>query len=284
LAVSGKTKIAGIIGDPVSHSLSPFMHNAAYQAMGLDIIYIPMLVKGDSLLHAISGIRALGFLGINVTIPHKVAVASLVDRLDDTARITGAVNTIVNEGDLLAGYNTDGIGFIRSLEEEVDMDYLSTSVLLLGAGGAARSVGVSLAQKGVKRIQIANRNRDRADELMALLESNFDSMAIHSLTLEEVNDTIMDESMLIINATSLGMKNNLKPLHMVVDRLSNDHIVYDLVYSESGLTPLQVEAEDKGATTLGGQGMLLQQGAEAILLWTGNEPPMDIMREAIEPK
>lgn len=281
MKVTGKTSLVGIFGDPVSHSLSPLMHNAAYEAMGLDICYVPLHVVHDDLNSAIAGLKAMGFLGVNVTVPHKVAVVPLLDRLDETAARVGAVNTIVNENGSLVGYNTDGAGFIRSLEEEAAVDYGGLSVLIFGAGGAARAIGLALAEKGVSAINIINRSHARADGFRDMLINAFPSLPVTVRGLDEEYDDLVTVSKLVINATSVGMEGRLKGTSFTVDRLSKDHIVCDVVYT-TGETSLLIVAGEHGATTMGGLGMLLHQGAEAIRLWSGQVPPLYLMRRAVE--
>lgn len=283
MQIDGETRLIGILGDPVSHSLSPHMQNAALEAMGLNICYVPLQVKPQFLKDAVSGLKAMRFIGANVTIPHKVAVVEFLDSLDGSASAAGAVNTIVNSDGRLAGYNTDGAGFIRSLEESVKPDYHSWPALIFGAGGAARSVGMALAAKGTPKITIVNRTRATAEELKALLKKNFSSLNVDIFTMNGDYATSLALSRIIINATPLGMEGPLKQAALQVDKLSKAHVVCDLVYSRSlQETPLLLAAKEKGATTLSGLGMLLHQGAAAIHLWTGMEPPVEIMRQAIE--
>lgn len=283
LKISGKTKLLGILGDPVSHSLSPLMHNHAFEALGLDICYVPLHVKADHLAEAIDGLRAMQFLGANVTIPHKVMAMALMDRLADSAIKVGAINTIVNDAGLLVGHNTDGAGFIRSLEETISIDYAAASVVLLGAGGAARSVAFALAEKKVSQIVIINRTQERAQELKSLLERDFSSLSVVVKGIDDEYGDLISTNKLVINATSLGLTADLKSVPLWVDRLTKDHVVCDIVYRVQEKNPLLVAARDKGATALGGLGMLLHQGAIAFHLWTGIEPPIDVMRNSIEP-
>ena len=283
MKISGKTKLLGILGDPVSHSLSPLMHNHAFEALGLDICYVPLHVKADHLAEAIDGLRAMQFLGANVTIPHKVMAMALMDRLADSAIKVGAINTIVNDAGLLVGHNTDGAGFIRSLEETISIDYAAASVVLLGAGGAARSVAFALAEKKVSQIVIINRTQERAQELKSLLERDFSSLSVVVKGIDDEFGDLISTNKLVINATSLGLTADLKSVPLWVDRLTKDHVVCDIVYRVQEKNPLLVAARDKGATALGGLGMLLHQGAIAFHLWTGIEPPIDVMRNSIEP-
>jgi|SRR5665811_1515897 len=284
MQISGTTKLIGILGHPVSHTLSPRMQNAAFQSMGLDICYVPLDVSPEALKDAIDGIKAMGFIGANVTIPHKVDAANMMDRLERIAAITGAVNTIVNESGSLVGHNTDGIGFIRALEEVVDVDFQTARPLIIGAGGAARSIAVALAEKSIERLTVINRDRQRSSDLKVMLNASFPDLPVEISTFEEDMEGPILASNIVINATSIGLEGSLKMPPVPVDRLTKDHVVCDIVYKQSQETPFLAAAGGEGATTLGGLGMLLHQGAAAIRLWTGVEAPIGVMRGAVESK
>jgi len=280
--ITGKTKLIGILGHPVTHSLSPRMQNAAFNALGLDICYVPLDVKPENLDDALRGLTAMRFIGANVTIPHKVAVAERMDRLEGAAAITGAVNTILNQEGTLVGFNTDGQGFIRSLEEVATLDFKNEAALMVGAGGAARSIAVALAERGIERLAIINRSERRAKALQALLARNFPDLPVEILSLDDDSNELLASSKIVINATSIGLTGDLKMPPLAVDKLTKDHVACDIVYTQSRETPFLSAARVNRATTLGGLGMLLHQGAAAIHLWTGVEPPIDVMRGAIE--
>ncbi len=280
--IDGKTRLIGILGDPVAHSLSPRMQNAAFQAAGLNFCYVPLRVKQKQLPAAVEGLRAMQFRGANVTIPHKVPAAELLDCLDRSAARTGAVNTIVNDAGKLTGYNTDGAGFIAALAEAVSVEFPSATAVILGAGGAARSVAVALAEKGVPRIAIINRTLAKARGLKALLKLEFPDIEAVAVGLKEKCDDLIISSKLLVNATSLGMDGDLKRLPVAVDKLTEGHIVCDLVYGGPGDTALLAAAREKGATLMGGLGMLLHQGAASFKLWTSAQPPIEVMRKALE--
>ncbi len=282
MEINGETRLIGILGDPVSHSLSPRMQNAAFDAMGLNITYVPLPVAPAQLEAAVAGLRAMRFIGANVTIPHKVPVSGLLDRLDVSARRAAAVNTIVNDDGVLTGHNTDGTGFIRALAETAVVDFRQAATVIFGAGGAARSVAMALAEAGVSHIALVNRTLARADELKALIEAEFPAVTVVA-AFPDAAARLLSASKIVINATSLGMDGDLKSVPFDVDRLSEGHIVCDLVYTRSTATPLSVAAEKKGATFMGGLQMLLMQGAASIQIWTGKEPPIDVMRKALEP-
>ncbi len=284
MEITGKTRLIGIMGHPITHTLSPLMQNAAFTAMGLDICYVPLEVSPENLKKAFDGLRAMRFMGANITIPHKVPSATLVDRLEGAAQITGAVNTVVNDSGELIGHNTDGEGFIRALDEVISIHFPDATALLLGAGGAARSIAVAMAEKGLKKLFIVNRTRGRALELKELLHNHFPSLTIEALTSEAAGEDTVISSKIVINATSVGLGGDLKMPQVAVDRLTKDHVVCDIVYTQSQGTQFLLAARGKGATTLGGLGMLLHQGAAAIHLWTGKEPPIGVMRGALEPE
>ncbi len=281
MGINGETRLVGILGHPVTHTLSPRMQNAAFEAMGLNIRYVPLHVLPENLPAAVAGIRAMEFLGANVTIPHKVPVCDLLDHLDISASRAGAVNTIVNRDGVLEGHNTDGAGFIRAIGETADIDFTAAAVVILGAGGAARSIAVALAEKGAPRITIINRTRQRAEDLKSLFNRDFPALEVIIHLPDEDTSDLISTSRLLINATSVGMEGHLKSVPMDVDRLTNDHVVCDIVYAAQE-APLLVAAREKGATVMGGLAMLLHQGAASIHLWTGEDPPLSVMRNALE--
>jgi shikimate dehydrogenase len=271
------TTLYGVFGDPVRHSRSPLMMNRAFQEMGINAAYAAFHVKPDGLCNAIAGIRALGFRGVNVTIPHKVEVMQHLDAIDEGARIIGAVNTIVNDSGELTGYNTDGIGYVRSLREETGIELEGMRVLLLGAGGAARGVAYALAKAGVKRIEIANRTKERAKELASAIGEFTDTEGIG---LDDLADRLGTVD-LIVNTTSAGMHPNVAELPMNPKLIEPEHIVSDLIYNPR-VTRFLKEAEARGAKIHGGLGMFIYQGAYALEYWTGTAAPTAAMRQIVE--
>jgi shikimate dehydrogenase len=267
--ITGKTRITGIFGYPVEHSLSPAMHNAAFEALGINYCYIPFAVHPDLLAAAVEAIRALNLLGVNVTVPHKEKVMPLLDKIDDEASFIGAVNTIVNSNGHLNGYNTDGRGFMRSLSEG-GIDVEGRNILIIGAGGAARAIGYYLAQKA-KALYIYGRTRERAERLALDLKRVAESVSV----LPDVSS--MDRFHIIINATPLGLKHD-DPPPLDTNLLHKEQIVCDLVYRD---TSFLREASKNGCMTMNGLGMLLWQGVFAFELWTGRTPHVDVMRTAL---
>jgi len=269
--VSGKTKITGIFGYPIEHTLSPLMHNTAFMNLGLDNCYVPFLVRPDDLSYAVQSIRALNMLGVNITIPHKENALPLLDKIDKEAAFIGAVNTITNVDGKLTGYNTDGRGFMSSLEEE-GVSVEGKEVLIVGTGGACRAVSYYLSEKAAK-LSLFDIDRPKAEKLANDLKEIRDNI----LLLEKIEDAGKPD--IILNATPLGMKpDDPSPVDSAL--ITSETVVCDLVYKT---TTLLKEAEKKGAKTINGSGMLLWQGVLAFELWTGVRPPVDLMRNVLLP-
>lgn len=281
--LTGKTNIVGVVGWPVSHSVSPAMHNAAFAALGLDWCYVPLPVPvdpADRIGEAVRGLLALGLRGANVTVPHKQAVMPHLDRLSPAAEGIGAVNTIVVEGDgALLGDNTDAPGFVADLREN-GVDPAGKQVLVLGAGGSARAVVYGLTEAGCRSVAIANRTVDRAEQLAAEMGTRFPASPITAHALPAAVAALAADADLIVNTTSLGMTPNAETTPWD-ERVSfhSGQVVYDLVYNPPQ-TRLLCKAADDGATAIGGLGMLIWQGAIAFERWTGQQPPVDKMRQA----
>jgi shikimate dehydrogenase len=277
--IAGTTVLAGIIGWPVTHSLSPAMHNAAFAALGLDMAYVPLPVAAGDVEAAVRGLRSLGFRGANVTMPHKAAVVPFLDRISDDARLVAAVNTIVVDGGVLAGYNTDVGGFVAALQEAVAEPLAGASALVLGAGGAARAAVLGLLRVGVGRCTVVNRTMSRAEELVRLLQPageavRFELVALDALSADQVRDADI-----VVNATALGMAGLLKVPDVLVDNIQRDHIVYDVVYGQRPTMPLE-RARATGARAIDGLTMLVWQAALSFELWTGRAAPLEVMRSA----
>jgi shikimate dehydrogenase len=278
--VSGKTKLVGLIGWPVSHSVSPVMHNAAFAELGLDWCYVPLPVPTERLGEAVTGLRALGLVGANVTAPHKQGVMPYLDRLTPAAQAIGAVNTICVESDgSLLGDNTDGRGFVADLHDH-GVNPVGQRVLVLGAGGSARAVLYGLAEAGSHSIALCNRTAERAHMLAIEMQPRFPHCPIHAYALPEAMTHLAAQVDLIVNTTSLGMTPNTETTpwdEQVAFR--PDQVVYDLVYNPPQ-TRLLYKAAAEGARAIGGLGMLIWQGALAFALWTGQTPSVAAMRQA----
>jgi len=269
-----------IFGDPVEHSLSPVMQNAALQAAGIDGLYIPWRVKAPGLSAALDSLRWMeNFGGANVTLPHKEQAASLVDELSPEAASVGAVNTIVSRDGRLLGANTDGQGFLRSLQEEGGFVPRGRRAAILGAGGAARAVAWSLVEAGIAELLILNRTSERA-ELLADLVSRRMGVSALGLGLGDPRTRAqLATCALLVNATPVGLHpSDPPPIDPAL--LRPQLLVYDLIYRPRE-TALLREAKRLGCQVLGGLGMLLYQGALAFELWTGRTPPEQAMRTAL---
>jgi len=284
-SISAKTTLVGLIGWPVSHSVSPAMHNAAFAALGLDWRYVLLPVDpalpgavGD----AVRGMRALGLCGINVTVPHKQAVLPFLDRIAPAAQAMRAVNTIIVEADgSLTGDNTDAPGFIADLRAH-GVEPAGRRVLVLGAGGSARAIVYGLAQAGAKQITVANRSVARAQQLLDDLRPFFGVTTGAAIALPDGLADVAAESTLVVNCTSLGMTPNVDTTPWPVELpLHPEQIVYDLVYNPADTRLLQ-QARAGGAQAIGGLGMLIWQGALAFAHWTGQPAPVAVMRAAAE--
>jgi shikimate dehydrogenase len=279
--VSGKTKICGLIGDPVQHSMSPAMQNAAFRKLGLDYLYLPFRVRKEELGQAIAGMRAFNMRGLNVTVPHKVAVIQFLDKLDHLARRIGAVNTIVNDDGVLTGYNTDATGFLQALLAR-KIQPKGKRAVILGAGGASRAISFILADRGA-HLTILNRalELDWAKELARRISQTF-SQKVKALELSRENlAVLLKKADILVNATSVGMAPSVNKTPVPRNLLHPGLIVYDIVYNPLK-TRLLREAEAVGASTISGVDMLVWQGASAFEKWTGQKAPVELMkREAV---
>lgn len=280
MRINGKTRVLGIIGRPVAHSLSPVMHNAAIEALGIDYVYVPFPVAPSALGAAIEGLRRIGVWGFNVTIPHKTAVIPFLDRITMEAELAGAVNTVYRDGELLVGHNTDGIGFLSSLRHDLGRDPAGLTVLLLGAGGASRGALAALAQAGAGRIIIANRTVERARELVDRFARLFPRVCFDVSSLEEnALTTVLKGAELLVNTTSVGM-DGTKFDTVKLSEMRAGAGVYDMVYVPAE-TPLLAEAAKLGLDRVNGAGMLAGQGEAAFRVWTGMAPPPYFMKNVL---
>ncbi len=281
LALTGKTRLVGVFGHPVGHSLSPCMHNSAFAALGMDWAYLAFDVPPEKLSQALRALPALGLRGVNLTIPHKEAAAGIVDELSPFARLLGAVNTVQVEGERLLGHNTDGTGFLRSLAD-IGVEPEGRRVVLLGAGGAARAIAVALAEKRVAGLVVANRTRERAIALARRTKEIAPQVEIYARGLGEPElQGDMENASLVVNSTAVGMYPQVDaPAPIPPDWLRAGQTVVDIVYRPRK-TRLLAEAEARGCQTLNGVRMLVLQGAEAFSLWTDCDAPVEVMEEAL---
>ena len=279
---TGSTRVAGVIGDPVRHSLSPALHNAAFAELGLDWTYLAFEVPSGQGADAVAAMRVLGIDGLSVTMPHKDTVAAAVDELSPAAALLGAVNCVRRDGDRLIGENTDGAGFLRSLRTQAGVDPAGLRTVVLGAGGAARAVIVALAADGAL-VTVVNRSPDAAARAAALGEAAggaaAEALGERSGSAAVGGVEAVRDADVVVNATPLGMTEG-DPLPIDPALLSDSHIVVDLIYRPER-TPLLEAAARAGAMTLNGVGMLLYQAVEQFTMWTGHDAPVDAMAAAV---
>ena len=271
------TRLAGIFGYPLAHSLSPAFQQAAFNHYGLDARYLAWETPPDALAAEVAKLRGGDFIGANVTIPHKQAVMALLDEVDPLAAAIGAVNTIVKRGGRLVGYNTDAHGFMRALKEDAAFEPTGRRALLLGAGGAARAAAFALCQEGAASLVIANRTLERAAALAADLSADGASVSVIATDDAALNDAALNAD-LIVNSTSVGMRHGgaegQTPL--AGGLIPHDAVALDMVYNPQH-TPLLAAARSAGARAVGGMPMLIYQGAAAFEMWTGRVAPVEAM-------
>lgn len=267
LVMKSLTRICCLIGDPVEHSLSPLIHNAGYQALGINYVYLPFQVK--DIKRAIEGIRGLGIRGASITLPHKTTAIKYLDCLDPLAEEIGAVNTIVNDEGVLTGYNTDGDGALQALEEVTSLG--GKKAILIGSGGAASAIAVGLKKNGVKLV-VLNRTEDKAKKLAKQVNAE-DSGSLEKLSLIASAD-------ILINATSVGMWHQASQSIIPQRLLHNQLTVFDTVYNPKE-TRLLIEAREKGCAIVYGYKMLLYQAARQFELFTGRQAPLKVMESAL---
>lgn len=277
MKISGKTRVCAVIGDPVEHSLSPVMHNAAFKKLGLNLVYVAFKVTRNELKEAISGARSLGLRGLNVTMPHKKAVISYLDETDSTAEAIGAVNTILNNQGKLIGYNTDGKGAMIALKEN-GIYPEEKKMLILGAGGAAKAIAFQAAQE-VEELVILNRTSEKATKLAELLCKKFGNKVKGGALSAEVLKEELKTTDILVNATSVGMHPDVNRSPVPSDLLRRELCVMDIIYNPLE-TKLVKDAKSVGAKVVLGLEMLLYQGAVAFEIWTNCPAPVDVMKKA----
>jgi len=283
-AINGSTKLAGVIGWPIEHSLSPAMHNAAYERLGFDWAYLPLPVRDSAdVPGVVAALRTLPFVGFNVTMPYKRLMLELCDEVAAQARLCGAVNTVQVIDGRLMGYNTDGRGLLESLRDEVGFTPESKRAVVLGSGGAAGAIVAALVLAGVSHMTIVSRDPAHADELIARMTPHARSTELAVVSSGDESAPFVEAADLVVNSTPLGMRPG-DPMPVHADWLRRGQIVSDMIYNPPN-TPLLQAAAAAGATPLGGLGMLVAQGAISLEIWNGDSAtsaPRDVMREAAE--
>jgi len=278
MKISGKTRVCGIIGDPVEHTLSPVMHNAAFEELNLDFVYVAFRVRREELREAIIGARSLDVQGLNVTMPHKNAVMRYLDEVDSTARSIGAVNTILNDEGRLEGYNTDGIGALKALTEN-GITPNGKKLLLLGAGGAGKAIAFHAAQK-VEELIILNRTPQKAKKLAEVLRKEFNKRIDGSELSTEIIEEELKDTDILVNATYVGMHPNIDQSLVSPSLLRPDLCVMDIVYNPLE-TKLAKDAKAVGAKVVSGIEMLVYQGAASFEIWTNHPAPVKVMKQTV---
>ncbi|MFS0668897.1 shikimate dehydrogenase [Peribacillus frigoritolerans] len=269
-------KIYGVMGDPIAHSMSPDIHNDAFEKENIEAVYHHFHVTKEGLNDAVKGMKALGIEGFNITIPHKTSIIPFLDEVDELAQAIGAVNTVVNKNGRFIGYNTDGKGFFKSLCDEISGDIKAKKTLVIGAGGAARAIYFTLVKEGVKQVDIANRTKERAAQLVS--DCPYDKVS-KALSIIEAEESLSQYD-LIIQTTSSGMSPELDHSPLKVDQLKTGAIVSDIIYNPLQ-TKLLREAGEKGAETQNGLGMFINQAALAFEIWTGIMPDTARMTDIV---
>ena len=274
--IKGSTNIVGLIGHPVEHSFSPPMHNAAFEKLGMDYAYVAFDVEPQNLKSAIDGAKSLGIMGLNVTIPHKIEVMQYLDEIDEVAGLIGAVNTIDFKD--MKGYNTDGIGAVRAIEEVTSIK--DKNVVIAGAGGASRAISFYIAKYGASRLTILNRNVEKAQKLASDVSNSGLIDDVEADSISEIA-SLLDDADILINTTPVGMHPNVndEPIASASD-MHEGLVVFDAVYNPNE-TGLLKEAVKAGAEPVFGIKMLLYQGAESFRIWTGADAPVDAMEDAL---
>ena len=274
------TKLVGLLGNPLGHSFSPAMHNRAFQTLGLNYLYLPIEVTADDLPIVAAGIAKMNFAGYNVTIPHKIRIMDCLDAIDPLAQAIGAVNTVVLQNGRATGYNTDGEGFVQSLEAETGIAVEGKCHFIIGCGGAARAIAMTLVFQGAQKIFICNRTEQKAHDLVGEINTKVRPCSeVVAMTPSGIEAAVRQADVLI-NTTSLGMHPEVDRIPMDGDLIPAGVIVSDIVYNPARTKLLQV-AEEKDCRTVPGLGMLVYQGAEGFRKWTGTEPPVDVMFEVV---
>lgn len=279
MKIKGTTKITGVFGYPIKHSLSPVFQNSAFEYLGLDYVYIPLEVKPEDLRTAIEAIKIFNWVGVNVTIPYKKEIVKFIDELDEKSKILNVVNTIHNVEGKLKGYTTDGEGFIRSLKEDGKFNPEGKTVFILGAGGSSYAICGALISEKVGMIFITNRTFENAVKLKEYFERILNYKNIEIINFENRNDKkIWDKIDLFVNTTSVGMKEN-DPLLIQKENIEKVKFVYDIVYNRK--TEIIKVCENLKIPHLDGISMLIFQGAISFEIWTGKKAPIEIMKKSL---
>jgi shikimate dehydrogenase len=283
--VNGKTKLLGVIGRPLSHSISPKLHNTLSDYLGIDAVYVPLAVDEGNLKNAVNGLKALNFAGFNITIPYKSDMVLYVDEISEEAGLIGAVNTVKIINNKLYGYNTDVFGFVNSFKEEAKTDFKNKKVVMIGAGGAAKAIALGVACDGASKIIILNRSLNNAAQIAEIISSNISPYKEYPQCIEcyELNDNeaieILKQADIVINTTPLGMYPDVNRMPLTNGmEFSSNQIIYDVIYNPKK-TRFMDQAEKKGCKIINGLGMLIYQGIKAYEIWMDLVVPDEIVKK-----
>ena len=277
--ITGHTQTFAVLGHPIGHTLSPLMHNAAFEQLGMDAVYLAFDVRPDDLSDVLHAMHKMGFRGANLTVPLKEVALRCVDRVDESARTLGAINT-VRFADGLTGFNTDGQGFLRAFREAFGVSPAEQSVFILGTGGAGRAVALTLAGEGVLSIALADVDQARAQKLAVELETQYFIQDVRVVSTSADISAVCRQADVVVQATPIGMKPE-DPSPLPAEAFRMGQRAFDLVYMYPE-TAFMKTARAAGAQATNGLGMLLHQGAHAFEIWTGRPPPLDVMRRKLE--
>ena len=277
MVISGKTRVCGVIGDPIEHTLSPVIHNAAFNHLKLDFVFLAFRVKAADLENAVRGMRGLGIHGLNVTMPHKSTVIAYLDEVDPAVKFLGSANTILNKNGKLSGFNTDGVGALKALRENCT-ELSEKKVLLFGAGGAAKAIAFSLAEE-VGELVVLNRAAEKAAALADAVNRMFGKKIVDGALSPSAVQKNLQDADILVNATSVGMHPNINQSLVAPQWLRSDLTVMDIVYNPVE-TKLARDAKAAGAKVISGVEMLIYQGAASFEIWTERAAPIEVMRKA----
>jgi shikimate dehydrogenase len=277
MVISGKTRVCGVIGDPIEHTLSPAIHNAAFNHLKLDFVFLAFKVKAADLENAVWGMRGLGIHGLNVTMPHKSTVIAYLDEVDPAVKFLGSANTILNKNGKLSGFNTDGVGALKALREN-GTELSEKKVLLFGAGGAAKAIAFSLAEE-VGELVVLNRAAEKAAVLADALNRMFGKKIVGGALSPSAVQKNLQDADILVNATSVGMHPNVNQSLVAPQWLKSNLTVMDIVYNPVE-TKLAKDAKVAGAKVISGVEMLIYQGAASFKIWTERAAPIEVMRKA----
>lgn len=276
--INSDTVLYGVIGQPIKQSKSPIMQNRAFAEHHINANYLAFQIAPEQLAQFVQGARAMGMGGFNVTIPHKLAIMDHLDEIDEDAKALGAVNTVVNRNGRLIGYNTDGIGYVRSLKDEAIADITGKNIVVIGAGGASRGIIHALLKEKPAQIIVANRTVDKAYQLVESLSCPSGTL-LKGIALHDVN-SVLSEAHIIINTTSIGMYPQVDEMPIDLTPVQAGTVVSDLIYNPLETKFVQ-EAKAKGCIGHGGLGMFINQGAYAFEYWTGKSAPTEAMKQTV---